>query len=127
MVDQQLRNEVGQVWAEKCGISELWRDDGPTAELREFAFERVASKLSSQQIALLRIALDYYDGSGNITLAEVFRRLEGDDDAWFDLLVFFQQIPMSEGSYVAEWVASERCLHQPSRLNDTNSDIQGEY
>lgn len=57
----QTRNAVGVAFATECGRRELWLADGPTEELRA---SLAARRLPPAQLVLLRVALDFYDGSG---------------------------------------------------------------
>lgn len=106
MASDKLRNDVGRVWAIKCGVADLWTDNGPTSLLRDIAHERCESSLKRQHFALLRVALDFYDGSGNLTIAELIRRMDGCTDDWFDLIPFLQNFAM-EDNYLEEWVEAE--------------------
>lgn len=74
-VDAALRNDVGRTFAFVVGLGALWTKDGPFPELREYVGARVGERLRSDQVLLLRVALDFYDGSGGLRLVDVFREL----------------------------------------------------
>ena len=75
MTSERLRNSVGRAFALECSLRELWGLEGPTSVLRA----RVAQRsLAPHQLVLMRVALDFYDGSGgSIGFAEAARSLEG--------------------------------------------------
>lgn len=84
----EWKNMVGRVFAREYGAPELWTDDGPFPLLREMAFGRTPSTLRDEQKVMLRVALDFYDGSGQLGFAEAFARLEGHSNAVIDLSEF---------------------------------------
>lgn len=87
-VDPRMKNDIGRAFAQLCGVGAMWTAEGPDPLLRDIAHERVPSQLKRQHFVLLRVAFDFYDGSGNITFAEAFRRLDGCMDAYFELSEF---------------------------------------
>ncbi len=75
MTSERLRNSVGRAFALECSLRELWGVEGPTAILRALVAQRA---LTPQQLVLMRIALDFYDGSGgSMGFVEAARALEG--------------------------------------------------
>jgi hypothetical protein len=103
-------------------VAELWTDRGPTSLLRDIAHERCESSLKRQHFVLLRVALDFYDGSGNITMAELMRRMDGCTDDWFDLIPFLQNFAMEE-TYLEEWVEAELRLAGSSRPDEELGEV----
>jgi hypothetical protein len=72
-MDERIRNAVGRAFAFECGVRELWPEDGPRAELRTKVEARA---LPPAQLVLMRLALDFYDGSGgNLGFVEATRLL----------------------------------------------------
>jgi hypothetical protein len=120
-VDPKMRNEAGRMLARYCGVEDLWTDAGPAALLREMAHERVPSALRREHFVLLRVALDFYDGTGNIGFAEAFHRLDGCMDAIIELSEFIGAMCVLPESFTA-WVESRRDM-PPGKTELLEHDI----
>jgi hypothetical protein len=73
---------------------------------------------------LLRVALDFYDGSGNIGFAEAFRRLDGCMDATIELSEFIGAMCVLPESFTA-WLET-RSLMPPQKTQLLEHDIADE-
>ena len=75
-MDEKMRNAIGSIFARECDVLESWGTDGPLPQLRDDVGEGRDGPLSTPQKALMRVALDLYDGTGRIsTPRQCHRRL----------------------------------------------------
>ena len=86
-MDESTRNDVGRVFAQEAGVRELWLDAGPSEELRALV---AGDQLSTKSRVLLGVALDFYDGTKHVALADALEQLQAREnvDALFFLAEF---------------------------------------
>lgn len=104
-IDVELRRAVGHAFAIECRRFELWDADGPSSDLRA----RVANgDLPTEVLVLMRVALDFYDGSGgSLSFAEAAVMLShpAGSSALFFLAEFLGSALTSMPESLQGWVA----------------------
>jgi len=97
--DDLQRARACRVLLSTMRLDRLWTDDGPGPQARAMLRSEV---LTDGERAMLRAALDVWDGSGGLQLAEAIAKLDGVPmEALCSLLVAMQ---LGSGA-VEDWIA----------------------
>ena len=111
-MDEAMRNAIGRIFARQCDVLELWEPDGPLPQLRDDVGEGRDGPLSTPQKALMRVALDLYDGTGRITVREALAQMGGD----IDIISTFAEFVMGHMApgMLEDWAKAHQMFNESS-------------